>query len=380
MEKLKQLNSRNRIQYKITIIIGVTAALLLAALAIVGWLASSRAMAINTQSVQYDQTVTSVDGTQYTFTGSAYDITGIAGGIRSDGSYIGVFEVPTNVDTSNQRSTRVLRKLVGGPIHAGDTISLQGNIWTSNPKEALNIDYTNVTYPSLIGGMNAWRIPGANDKTWTIAVHGIGSDKNEMLRFVPAVHAAGDTMLVINYRNDVSNPMATDKRNHLGDTEWQDVESAVTYAQSQGATKIRLYGDSLGGSLVENYLRRSASASAVDRVILDSPALDWGQILRARAVKGGYPSFIYYPTAILLDARANINISHISTRASDIRHKTLIIHSSDDASVPQAFSKQLAAARPDLVTLVDFQHGGHLRSWNNDPARYEQLVTSFLKQ
>lgn len=57
----------------------------------------------------------------------------------------------------------------------------------------------------------------------------------------------------------------------------------------------------------------------------------------------------------------------------------LIIHNVDDNSVPQAASKRIADAQPDLVTLVDFGSGGHIRAWNHDQKRYEKNVTEFLK-
>jgi len=58
----------------------------------------------------------------------------------------------------------------------------------------------------------------------------------------------------------------------------------------------------------------------------------------------------------------------------------LIIHNADDSTVPQAASKKIAEARPELISFVDFMTGEHTRAWNRDPGRYEQLVSDFLKQ
>jgi predicted alpha/beta-fold hydrolase len=346
----------------------------------VGWIVSSRAITVNPQKVVYDQTVSAIAGNTYTITGGAYNILGIAGGIRSDGSMIGIFSAPTSLNSSTQTSTRALSESPSSALSVGDKISLQGNIWTTDPKTALGLDFQNVTYSSPIGDMKAWLIPGANATTWVIGVHGTGADKTEVLRFVEPVHSAGNTMLIINYRNDPGNPQSPDNHNHLGDTEWQDVQAAVRYAKAHGATDIRLYGNSLGGSLVENYLRRSTDVpnTNISRVILDSPALNWSEVLRRQLQKGGYPSLLYYPGVTVLKLRTGISMDHISTQPADIKHKTLIIHSADDPTVPQNASKALAAERPDMVTLIDFKHGGHLRSWNHDRARYNQVISDFL--
>ncbi len=186
---------------------------------------------------------------------------------------------------------------------------------------------------------------------------------------------------ILDYRNDEGNPKSPDGYFHLGDTEWEDLQGAVRYAKAHGATDIELYGVSLGGSITENYLRRSPDIAntPISKVILDSPAINWDEILRFRADKAGYPSFVYYPAKVTANLRAGISMERISTPPSSIKHKTLIIHNADDLTVPQAASKKLAEARPDLITFVDFGTGGHVRAWNHDSARYEALVTNFLK-
>jgi len=346
----------------------------------IGWIFSGKVINVKLQQVEYDQTVQSVAGDEYALTGSAYDVNGIMGGIRRDGSMIGIYTAPFSQVTSPQTSIRKLLNGTDPKPAAGENISLQGNIWTTDPKQALGIDYQDVTYSGPLGDMTAWFVPVGGSTKWTIAVHGIGAHRQEMLRFIKPVLAAGDNMLIINYRNDANNPRSPDGYFHLGDTEWQDLEAAVRYAKSQGATDIRLYGVSLGGSIAENYLRRSADVTSanITKVILDSPALDWDEILRFQAKKAGYPSFVYYPAKVMANLRAGVNMERISTRPQDINHRTLLVHNADDPTVPQAASKRLADSRPDKVQFVDFGTGGHARAWNHDQVRYETLVTDFL--
>lgn len=348
----------------------------------VGWYFSNKFITVKLQKVEYDQTIQAVNGDTYTISGSAFDVDGIMGGIRGDGSTIGIYSAPLSKDIATKTSIRKLGAASGPLPVANEKISLQGNIWTTDPKKALGIDYQDVTYDGPLGQMGAWLISSPGSTKWTIAVHGIGAHKREMLRFIKPVQAAGNNMLIINYRNDEANPRSPDNFFHLGDTEWQDLEAAVRYARKNGATDIRLYGVSMGGSITENYLRRSADVSSanISRVILDSPALDWNEILRFQAKKAGYPSFIFFPATVSANMRAGINMERISTGPEDIKHKTLLIHNADDPTVPQAASKRIAAARPDLITFVDFGTGGHVRAWNHDQSRYEQLITDFLSE
>lgn len=356
--------------------------ILLIAYVAVGWYFSSKLFEISPQKVAYDQTITAIEDASYTFIGSAYDIDGVVGGIREDGSMVGLFSAPTKLDEQTQTSTRELQARSGTELKRGEEISLQGNIWITDPKQALGVDYQDVTYKSPVGDMDAWFIPGQSKTSWTIGVHGIGAHKNELLRFIKPVLAAGNSMMIINYRGDVGNPASPDNRNHFGDTEWQDVEAAMRYAKEQGATEIQLYGVSLGGSLTQNYLRRSTDVKSMNitKVVLDSPALDWSEILSHRTEKMGFPGFLAKPGMDMARVRAGINFKRATTEPGSIQHNTLIIHNQDDTSVPQAASKRVAAAQPDKVTFVDFGSGGHIRAWNHDQARYEKLVTDFLKK
>lgn len=348
----------------------------------IGWYFSNKLFELKPQVVEYDQTVKASKGMTYTIAGSAYDIDGVVGVLRPDGSMVGIMEAPKSIDKTNEASTRTLINLTGNAPTVGDKLSLQGNIWVTDPKQALGVDYKSVQYKSPLGAMNAWVIPGQSNTVWTIGVHGIGANKNELLRFVKPVLASGSTMMIINYRGDVGNPPTADGRNHFGDVEWQDLEAAVRYAKAQGATAIQLYGVSLGGSLTQNYLRRSADVQSanITKVVLDSPALDWNEILRHRVQKMGYPAFIAEPGKDMAQLRAGINFDRITTKPGSIQHKTLIIHNRDDTSVPQAASKRVAEAQPDKVTFIDFEAGGHIRAWNHDPVKYENLVTEFLQQ
>jgi len=68
-------------------------------------------------------------------------------------------------------------------------------------------------------------------------------------------------------------------------------------------------------------------------------------------------------------------IGHLGTSAAV---PALVIHGTDELTVPIATSIRLKQLKPALVTLVRFPGAGHTESWNVDRARYTSVVDSFL--
>ena len=55
----------------------------------------------------------------------------------------------------------------------------------------------------------------------------------------------------------------------------------------------------------------------------------------------------------------------------------LILHGTNDESVPISTSREMAERRSDIATLVETE-AGHVRNWNIDPDAFEQIVSDFL--
>ncbi len=322
-----------------------------------GYYLSSQMLNVTRQRMEYDQSVVAFNPDGYTMHGGAYDINGLVGGIRPDGTTVGIFGKPTNLDHQGQTSTRTLLDAKGRPPQVHESLSLQGNVWTTNPKDALGLDYNDVQYSGPLGNMNAWMVPVKDSKVWTIGVHGVGAPLSELLRFMPSFHEAGNNFLAMGYRNDEGNPASPDGYNHLGGTEWQDLRAAVQYAKGHGAEVVNLFGVSIGGSIVENYLRKAPAdeVARIGKIVLQSPVLDWNGLVDHRLKSGGYPSILAYPGKGMAWLRARVDLDDLSTLTADIKHRTLIFHSANDRNVPSDASVRLAKARPNLVTLWRLQ-------------------------
>ena len=67
------------------------------------------------------------------------------------------------------------------------------------------------------------------------------------------------------------------------------------------------------------------------------------------------------------------------TRAAELDVPVLVLHSDDDGFVPSNGSRELAAARPDLVTFVGFETARHTKLWNLDAGKWEGAIAAWLR-
>ncbi|MBO9577992.1 MAG: alpha/beta fold hydrolase [Microbacteriaceae bacterium] len=270
---------------------------------------------------------------------------------------------------------------------------LTGSYWRD--PAAAGLPHVDVAVPTELGPMPAWFIPSAaceEDERWgdtVILVHGWRSNRLEPLRAVPAIRAAGWSSLVVTYRNDVGAPDAPDGKYHLGATEWRDVEAAIRLAIARGARRIVLAGWSMGGGTVLQTLLRSGLAERVERVFLDSPALDWAAILRSYVRLANYPLPIApmaegilkgATTSKLVGLGEPIPMRELAVQHFHrlIRHPVLLVQGDDDPTTPVSVARRFAAKRRDLVEYHEFPGAGHIRAWNADQPRYDAILTDWL--
>lgn len=242
-----------------------------------------------------------------------------------------------------------------------------------------DLQFTDVTVPGPLGPLPAWFLPGHSD-TWIIAVHGRGAPRGETLRILPTLAASGHPTLVVSYRNDPDAPRGPDHRFHLGDTEWQDVRAALDHARTHGARRVILYGWSMGGAILLTLLRRWSHEGFVAGLILDCPVIDWTATLRMNARALGIPAAWTWTALRLIERQVRVRMQDLDHRpyAAELDVPTLLFVDRDDTTVAPAPTFEFAAARPDLIHLVESHNAGHCRSWNAAPTRYEAAVRDFL--
>jgi alpha-beta hydrolase superfamily lysophospholipase len=261
-------------------------------------------------------------------------------------------------------------------------------VYDGDPGTDRQLKFDAVHVDSELGPLPAWYVPpttAAASSTWIIAVHGRQGTIQEPLRVLPTLAAGGHPTLVTSYRNDPDSPRSPDGYYHLGDTEWRDVQAAIEYARSHGATGVVLYGWSMGGTLTLTALRRmpAADVAFVHAVVLDSPAIDWTSVLDLQGGERGLPLFETRVAERIAEVRDHMSLAGLDARpyAPQLAVPMLIFVDTSDTTVPVAPTLEFAAAAPAaLVTLVKTSGGDHTGSWNVNPSGYEAQVTSFLSR
>lgn len=291
---------------------------------------------------------------------------------------------------TDQTATRKLLTEVGEGEKVGRTATFSG--WYFVHPGELHIPYREVPISSPVGECPAWLFParhGADASTWVISVHGRGTTRSETLRAAPVFRAAGVTSLALSYRNDGEAPRSNSGRYGLGATEWRDVEAAIEYALANGAKRVVLMGWSMGGAIVLQTSLRSAYADRIDSIILDSPVVDWRTVLdyQARVLRVPGPvthialrqlTMPSWSRVVRSGDAISLNELDIVSRADELTHPILLLHSDDDGFVPSAASRGLADVRPDLVTLAPYTEARHTKLWNYDERRWSELLHSWL--
>ncbi|MFD1148408.1 alpha/beta hydrolase family protein [Saccharothrix hoggarensis] len=282
----------------------------------------------------------------------------------------------------------VARELRGTPPADGTPVRLETSVWTSDPRAAHGLDYAEVRIPTELGDAPAWFVPAttptAAAPTWVVAVHGRGGTRAEALRVMPALHALGLPVLAVTYRNDEGAPRSPDGLYHLGDTEWRDVEAAVRYARDRGARHVVLYGWSMGGAIVGQFLGRSAEAGDVSAVVLDAPVVSWTRTLELQSRNRGVPEQLVPVAELVSDWRADLDFDRFDLADHPPAHRppTLLFHGGADGTVPVDASRDLATAASRLdwpLRYVEVPAAEHTAAWNVDPDAYESALTEFLR-
>lgn len=340
-----------------------------------GWYYSDELLQVDNAAGPYDTRVVAANGTSVTLTDTP--------GTRRDGTFGLVWATGSAVlgQVYASRGGVVSRAMqpLGGIPAAGTPARLDTSVWPGDPRSSRGLDFRTVRIPTRLGALPAWYVPGRG-RTWAVLVHGRGSSFREGLRVLPALHRAGLPVLDISYRNDAGAPRSRDGLYHLGDTEWSDVSSAVSYALAAGAERIVLYGWSMGGAIVEAFLARSSYASRVRAVVLDAPVLDWRATLSLQARNRGLPQPLTSLAELIVQRRIGIDLDDfdVPAHASRVRVPTLVFHGAADATVPLGPARELAQERPQAVRLRVVPRADHTQSWNVDPVAYERTLAEFV--
>jgi alpha-beta hydrolase superfamily lysophospholipase len=374
---------------------GVRAALTIVSVALAGVLSAMAVASIHMarQVVtpaqrRADTRILSLDTAAQTITLARTPDTGLPGryGLFTTGTakYVKLGSVLSEDETSVKRK---LLTHVGSDAQLSPDAAFSG--WYYDHPGQLHLPFTPELVGSSVGPCPAWLFPAGDGEVWVIQVHGRGTTRAECLRAVPLFHGLGITTLVVSYRNDGEAPRSRAGTYALGATEWRDVDAAVGFARRRGAKRIILMGWSMGGAISLQVSLNSAHRSAIAGLILESPVVDWRVVLEYQARAMNVPPTVSGLAIGALQSEWATPITRagsaipfdrldVVSRAGELRHPMLILHSDDDGFVPSDASHDLVVARPDLVQLEVFEVARHTKLWNYDQDRWTARITSWL--
>ncbi|WP_327119919.1 hypothetical protein OG206_25310 [Streptomyces sp. NBC_01341] len=287
--------------------------------------------------------------------------------------------VAQSADGSADTVVRRLERVNLGSLKPGARVRLTPEIHVGDPLAALGLAYKEVEVPGELGALPAWFVPGARD-TWVITVHGLGTTREHPLNVLGYLHAQQLPVLDLAYRGDPGAPRSPDGLAHLGESEWRDLDAAIRYAVRYGAESVILHGWSSGASMALHAAVNSALRDRIRGLVLDSPVLDWRTTLRALATARGVPAALLPLAVRAAQGQTGLRGAPLldTSVPSALHCPTLVVHGPDDTLAPWRPSQELAARRPDLVTLHSVPQAPHAAMWNADPAGYEEALRRFL--
>lgn len=314
-------------------------------------------------------------------------------GLAWDGGYGQIAQI---VEMDSRAVTRLfvtlrepLPPICTGALESCEQVDIESWTFETDPHD-VGLDFEEVSFPSPLGEMGAWKVQAGDGSGWAIHAHGWRASRREALRSLPTYDSAGITSLVIDYRNDEGAPPDPSGRYKFGRTEWEDVEAAVEYAIASGAERIVLVGYSTGAAIHLAFMENSDLADQVTAMVLDSPNIDMAETVRYEASKRTLPgTALPVPGSLtsvamfIADLRWDVDwggIDYVERAGDIVTVPTLVFHGTVDDRVPVEVSRRLEQASPDLVRLVELAEAGHVTSWNVAPEIYEANLGTFLAE
>lgn len=287
----------------------------------------------------------------------------------------------------------VVAVLLAAAVYVAYQSRQQAMIWThptrnpvqTDPETAQGLaDWETVTLTTSDGlTLESWFIPAdatsEPDGAAVILLHGLGSNRVEMLQRAEILHSHGYHTLLLDLRNHGN---SAGNITTLGYNEAEDVRAAWAYLadhEAVDAAKIAVLGHSMGGATA---LRAAASIPEIAAVVAESSyrstAGDADQIMQVMTGRGAWPLLMTFVDQVTGVAVSSVNgvadVQQIAPRP------VLIIHGDqDDVILPDAAQAlYTAASEPKVLHIVAGAGHGDVASF--DLATYETQLVGFLDE
>lgn len=256
--------------------------------------------------------------------------------------------------------------------------------YRGDPQEALALAFETISMEGELGPAEAWYVPGGDDARDLVAiyVHGVAGAREDGYRHLAMLNEAGISTTLISYRNDEGAPASSDGHYAFGLTEWRDLESAVITMRERGYERVLLVGESMGGAIVGQFLRRSEHAHGIAGIALDAPALDFRAILAFLGGRAGavFPHQVTEVALTMFRLQGPVDLSQADVRAeiAAFDGPLFIAHGDGDNVVPASITDSVLSQRQGM-SFVLRSDADHLLSYIENPQAYARVFDGFLR-
>ncbi|MFD0672303.1 alpha/beta hydrolase [Cohnella sp. GCM10027633] len=256
----------------------------------------------------------------------------------------------------------------------------------SNPMLAIQLDYAEVTFPSVDGAtpVDGWWIPAADSRKTVVLSHGYGTNREEswvpMYDLASLLHERSYNVLMFDY-GFASQSHPTPATGGL--IESGQLLGAIQYARSQGSDELIVWGFSMGAGTA---LQAALRDAPVDAMILDSTFLPDDDTLyynlrqQINIPKDPSVSILRW----FFPFMSGVSLSDIPServQTTDYGIPILLIHGTADDKAPTYLAENIAEAQTNAKSGLWIVPGAiHEMIFRTHPDEYIARTTAFLSE
>ena len=264
---------------------------------------------------------------------------------------------------------------------------------THPPKKALQttpaavgLSYEPVSFVSRQDGLvlQGWLLTSPENRLTVICSHGYRQNREQadvpLLPLAKVLVEHGMNVLLFDYRNSGE---SAGQMTSVGQYEVRDLLGAVDYVHSRQELnpKVALLGFSMGAATA---ILAGAEEPTVAAVVADAPFADLTRYLEANfSVWTGLPAVPFNRTILavtpIVTGLQPEKVSPVQVVSKFDGRPLLLIHGEADDDIAPENSLELQQAYP-AAELLRIAEARHVKSYQQDPKRYEAVVLKFLQK
>lgn len=244
-----------------------------------------------------------------------------------------------------------------------------------------NLPYENVEFTTRDGlRLSGWFLPAGDLDRAVVFLHGHGGSMDPDLKYVPAFHAAGISVLMFDFR---AHGRSEGRVVSMGYLERLDAVAAVNSLQERGVERIGLLGFSMGGvvAIISAPLIDNVGAIVVDGAFgrLTDPIIGWG---KSRGLPGWLSQAVGMLTIAVTGVRLRADVFRFQPIhwVADLEAPILFIHAARDRYVQWEHLQELIETAPDPKEVWLAEGAGHREVDQLYPEEYLERVVGFFRR